>query len=139
MSDDLILPEAPPRVRALVYDAASGRIEVIVTCATLATAELQATTAAHPRHRRRRRRRALLLPGRGADRAAELAFDKTRSTPTASTWRRLPSPGRFSVTIDGTDYEVEDVLEIASDMPATYRVELDHFPYLPLDVEIVAE
>ena len=42
------------------------------------------------------------------------------------------------MTIDGTEYEVEDVLEIASDMPATYRVELDHFPYLPLEVEIVA-
>ena len=42
MSDDLILPEAPPRVRALVYDAATGRIECIVTCATLAAAEMQA-------------------------------------------------------------------------------------------------
>ena len=30
------------------------------------------------------------------------------------------------------------MLEIASAMPATYRVEVDHFPYLPLDVEIVA-
>ena len=30
-------------------------------------------------------------------------------------------------------------MEIASDMPATYRVEIDHFPYLPLDAEILAE
>ena len=138
MSDDL-LPEAPPRVRALVYDAATGRIEFIVTCATLATAELQAGDG-----------QGVLVtddgdggelfycPGGVLTARPTLAFDKTAIAADGSDVATLAIDGPFTVTIDGVEYEVEDVLEIASDMPATYRVEIDHFPYLPLDVEIVA-
>ena len=51
----------------------------------------------------------------------------------------LELPGPFTATVDGVDHAVSDRLEIASHMPATYRVEVDRFPWLPLDVEIVAE
>jgi hypothetical protein len=51
----------------------------------------------------------------------------------------LELPGPFTATVDGVAHAVTDRLEIASDMPATYRVEVDRFPWLPLDVEITAE
>jgi hypothetical protein len=51
----------------------------------------------------------------------------------------LEIPGPFTATVDGVAHAVTDRLEIASDMPATYRVEVENFPWLPLDVEIVAE
>jgi hypothetical protein len=48
--------------------------------------------------------------------------------------------GAFTAIVDGVSYEVEDRLEITSDMPARYRVLVeDRFPFLDLDVEIVAE
>ena len=68
-----------------------------------------------------------------------LAFDQYVIAADGEDAARLELPGPFTVRIDGTDYEVEDTVEITSDMPATYRVEIDHFPYLPLDVEILAE
>ena len=71
-------------------------------------------------------------------RGRRIAFDKTTIAADGVDVAMLDIPGAFTVTIDGVDHEVEDLLEIASDMPATYRVEVDHFPYLPLDVEIVA-
>jgi hypothetical protein len=138
LSDDL-LPEAPPRVRALVYDEGTGRIEFIVTCATHATAELQAGGG-----------KGVLVTGDGDGGTLfycpggvltprpTLAFGRTTIAADGVDVATLAIPGAFTVTIDGAEYEIEDVLEIASAMPATYRVEVDHFPYLPLDAEIVA-
>ena len=40
----------------------------------------------------------------------------------------LEMSGPFTVTIDGVAHAVTDRLEIASDMSATYTVEIDHFP-----------
>ena len=82
--------------------------------------------------------RCFYCPGGVLTARPTLAFDKTAIAADGIDVATLAIDGAFTVTIDGTEYEVEDVLEIASDMPATYRVEVDHFPYLPLDVEIVA-
>jgi hypothetical protein len=50
----------------------------------------------------------------------------------------LPDPG--TVIIDGETYEIAGgVLEITSPMPATYQIEVpEQFPWLPLEVEVVA-
>ena len=49
----------------------------------------------------------------------------------------LPQP--CTVKVDGIDYVVEEgVLEIGSPMPATYTIEIDHWPYLPFKTEVVA-
>jgi hypothetical protein len=67
-----------------------------------------------------------------------VAFDKTTIAADCVDTATLAIPGRFTVTVDGVEHAVEDVVEIASAMPATYRVTVDHFPWLPIDVEIVA-
>ena len=66
-------------------------------------------------------------------------FDKTTIAADGVDVAVLEMPGPFTATVDGVAHAVTDRLEIASDMPATYRVEVDHFPYLALDVEIVAQ
>lgn len=49
----------------------------------------------------------------------------------------LPSP--ITVIIDGTPHEVTGcTLEIASIMPAVYRVVIIHWPYMPFSAEVVA-
>lgn len=49
----------------------------------------------------------------------------------------LPSP--VTVIIDGTPHEVTGgTLEIASIMPAVYRVVIIHWPYMPFSAEVVA-
>lgn len=50
----------------------------------------------------------------------------------------LPDP--ITVKIDGVEHYVGGgVLTITSPMPAVYRVEIDHWPYLPWSAEVVAE
>ena len=49
-----------------------------------------------------------------------------------------PLPPGAIVEIDGERVEVDGALQIASDMPATYRVEIDAFPYRFFTAEIVA-
>lgn len=49
----------------------------------------------------------------------------------------LPDP--VEVKIDGTAYEITGgTLALSSPMPATYKVEIDHWPYLPFSVEVTA-
>ena len=79
------------------------------------------------------------LPGGVVTNRPVAAFNKTTIAASGIDVAVLEIPGAFTVTIDGVAYEVEDSVEIASDMPATYRVEVDHFPYRPIDVEIVAQ
>jgi hypothetical protein len=133
-------PEAPvPRVRALVYDTGSGRIEMVLTNIPLDMAELQAGDG-----------QAVLVTDEGdggtlcycpdgvLTERPTMAFDRTTIAADGEDTATLAIPGRFTVTVDGVEHEVEDEVEIASAMPATYRVTVDHFPWLPIDVEIVA-
>ncbi|OCP21889.1 MULTISPECIES: hypothetical protein [unclassified Ensifer] len=49
----------------------------------------------------------------------------------------LPDP--VVVKIDDVEHEVAGgSISISSPMPATYRIEIDHWPYLPFNAEIVA-
>lgn len=49
----------------------------------------------------------------------------------------LPDP--ITVTVDGVAYEVTGgSLAITSPMPATYNIEIDHWPYLPFSTEVTA-
>ena len=79
------------------------------------------------------------LPGGVVSSRPVRAFSKTTIVADGIDVAVLEIPGPFTVIIDGAAYAVEDSLEIASHMPATYRVEVDHFPYLPIDVEIIAQ
>lgn len=70
-----------------------------------------------------------------------LAFDKTSIVADGedtATLTGLPDP--CTVIVDDEAYEVTGgTLEIASDMPAVYRIEIeDPFPYLPFVAEITA-
>ena len=69
-----------------------------------------------------------------------LGFDKTRITADGADVASLPDlpPGAI-VEIDGVVVETDGALAIASDMPASYRVEIDAFPYRFFTAEIVAE
>lgn len=50
----------------------------------------------------------------------------------------LPDP--VMVMIDGERHEVTGgVLELTADVPSTYRLAVDHWPYLPWVLEIVAQ
>ena len=49
----------------------------------------------------------------------------------------LPDP--VEVKIDGVLHTITGgVLELVADVPATYKVEINHWPYLPWTVEIIA-
>ena len=78
------------------------------------------------------------LPGGTITNRPVAAFTKTTIAASGADVALLEIPGPFIVTIDGGAYEVEDSVEIASDMAATYAVRIDHFPYRPIDVDIVA-
>lgn len=77
---------------------------------------------------------------RAARPAFPVDFDKTEilaDDTDVATMSGLPQP--CVVKVDGEEYIVSDgVLEISSPMPATYVVEIDHWPYLPYRTEIVA-
>jgi hypothetical protein len=49
----------------------------------------------------------------------------------------LPNPS--TVLVDGTPYEVTDgVFEVSFDLPGSYRVQVEAFPYLPVEYEVTA-
>ncbi|MFO1141185.1 MAG: hypothetical protein U1E59_02150 [Amaricoccus sp.] len=67
-----------------------------------------------------------------------LAFDTLAVAADGVDSATLLLPGPFVAVIDGVAYELTDLLEIASDMPATYRVVIRHFPWRDFRAEIVA-
>ena len=69
-----------------------------------------------------------------------LGFDKTSIAADGEDLATLaaPLPPGAIVEIDGARVEVDGALQIASDMPATYRVEIDAFPYRFFTAEITA-
>ena len=110
-----------------VYDIARGAV-IRTGSAAPDDALLQARGAA------RRSSLSASMPGRGTCRAARSppgrCSPSTGGDPADGADRAtLLLPGPFVALIDGVAHELEDVLEIASDMPATYRVEVGHFPY----------
>ncbi len=136
-------PAAVPRVRALVYALGSGCILHEVTNLPLDRVDAQAgpgqgvlVTDATP-------------GGDGSDRwyvvggslvpRPVLAFDKVMIAADGADTATLDIGGPFTARVDGALVDVEDRLEIASDMPGRYRVQVEEaFPYRDLDVEIVA-
>lgn len=49
----------------------------------------------------------------------------------------LPDP--VTVLVDGVAHEVTGgTIAITAAMPATYRIEIDHWPYMPFNEEVVA-
>jgi len=49
----------------------------------------------------------------------------------------LPNPS--TVTLDGTSYEVTDgILEFTLDVPGTYKIKIDSFPFKDLTFEVIA-
>ncbi|MBP0439577.1 hypothetical protein [Tianweitania sediminis] len=49
-------------------------------------------------------------------------------------------PAGFPFTIDGAPYTADgEPIQLRSAMPATYRLAINHFPYVPFEMEIVAQ
>lgn len=68
-----------------------------------------------------------------------LGFEKTEIVANGQDAAIMTLPEPMEVVIDENVYQIENVLEIVSDMPATYKVEIKHFPYLDFEAEIVAK
>jgi hypothetical protein len=128
------------RVRALVYDIATGRIDFVVTCPEEAV-EAQARPGQATRiSDLGDGGRLWYCPNGVPTLRPTLGFDKYVIAADGEDAATLEMPGPFTVRIDGVVYAAEDILEITSDMAGRYRVVIeDYFPWLDLDVEIVAE
>ena len=133
------MPDPIPRVRALVYDLATGEIVNVLRNVPEDMVAAQAgdgqgvlQTDGGDGGRTWYAPEGVLTPRPVG------AFSKTTIAADGTDVAVLEIPGSFTVTVDGVGHEVEDTLEIASGMPATYRVEIDQFPYLAVDVEITA-
>jgi hypothetical protein len=136
-------PDSPapiPRVRALVHGLATGEIVQVLTGVP------EEMVAAQPGEGQGvlitdagDGGRSWYAPGGVLTPRPVASFDKLTIAADGIDVAVLELPGAFTARVDGVAHAVADRLEIASNMPATYRVEVDHFPWLPLDVEIVAE
>jgi hypothetical protein len=79
-------------------------------------------------------------PGGVLTRRPKLAFSKWIIAADGQDAARLEIGEPFEIVVDGVHFLVEEgFVELSSDMPARYRVQVDHFPWLPLEAEIVAE
>lgn len=76
--------------------------------------------------------------GEIVDRPALPAFDTLEILADGEDTATLSLPELMIVKIDGVEHGPTDLIEIVSDMPATYAVLVEHFPYLPLNAEISA-
>ena len=65
-------------------------------------------------------------------------FDKTTIVADGEDEASITLPEPMNVEIDEVTHEVTDTLAISSDMPATYRVRIEHFPWQTYETEIVA-
>jgi hypothetical protein len=136
-------PDSPapiPRVRVLVHDLATGEIVQVLTgvpedMVAAQPGEGQGVLVTDAGDGGRN----WYAPGGVLTPRPVASFDKLTIAADGIDVAVLELPGPFTATVDGVDHAVADRLEIASDMPATYRVEVEHFPWLPLYVEIVAE
>lgn len=80
-----------------------------------------------------------IVDGAPAERPTLIGFDKLAITADGIDTATLALGEPFTATIDGVSHEISDgVLEIASEMPATYRVVIRHWPYRDFEAEIVA-
>ena len=135
------LPDPPlvsPMVDWTVYDTATGAV-IRIGAAAPDDALLQASGNGEAVILERVDAGTQYLPGGIVTPRPILAFDRLTITADGEDRATLLLPGRFVALIDGVPHELEDALEIASDMPATYRVEIAHFPYREFATEIVAE
>lgn len=133
-------PVPEPRVRVIVYDPATGRIDHVNS----AVPESLAASQAGPGQ-------AVLVTddpvigGAGwwiveetLVRRPVLSFDRLEIAADGVEVASLDLPGAFVAEVDGVAVAAEDRLEIASDMPGSYRVVIERFPYLSYEAEIVA-
>jgi hypothetical protein len=128
------------RVRAIIYDTATGEIAFVVNSCPEELLDEQLGPGQAWRIADTADGRLWYAPGGVPTLRPELSFDKYVIAADDEDTATLELPGPFTALIDGVAYEAEDALEITSDMPARYRVVIEnHFPYLDLDVEILAE
>jgi hypothetical protein len=74
-----------------------------------------------------------------------LTIDRTEIAANGSDRAIVAMREAFTATVEGTEFRVDDpdgdglfMLAITSDMPASYTVGIDHWPYLPFQAEITA-
>lgn len=125
-----------------VFDIASGRIESVGGASSLEGARLQGRRAGQD---------VVLVAGPVtsqthyvvndalAPRPLCPVFDRVQIRADGIEAARLDLGQPFSALVDSVPYEVADgVLEIATAMPATYKVRVCAWPYQDYEVEIVA-
>ena len=130
-------PRVSPMVDWTVYDSATGAV-LRYGHAAPDDAALQASGEGEAVILARIDAATDYLPGGVATPRPTLGFDRLAIAADGADIASLLLPGPFITKIDGVTYELEDLLELASDMPARYRVEVRHFPYRDLVAEIVA-
>ncbi len=131
-------PPVSPNLDWTVYDAATGAV-LRTGNAAPDDAALQASGDGEAVYLARLDARTEYLPDGVATARPTLSFDTLTIAADDTETATLELPGAFTALIDGVAYELEDTLEIASDMPATYSVVIRHFPYQDFAAEIVAE
>lgn len=131
-------PSVSPTVDWTVFDTATGAV-LRTGNAAPEDAALQASGAGEAAILVRVDGRTAYLPGGVVTLRPTLAFDKLTIAADGEDSATLLLDGVFVALIDGVPHAIEDALEIASDMPASYRVEITHFPYRDFVAEITAE
>ena len=131
-------PRVSPMVDWTVYDSATGRVMRYGHAAPEDSA-LQASGEGEAVILAQVEAQTDYLPDGVATPRPTLGFDRLAIAADGEDTATLLLPGPFVAKIDGVAYDCEDALELASDMPARYRVEVRHFPYRDLVAEIVAK
>lgn len=125
-----------------VYDLASGRVLWNGSCTQPEDIQLQVTEEWGVIEKTIDPQTHYIAPsGEELDRPSLEGFDKTAIlADDADTAKIEGLPIPCVVRVDGIDYVVADgTFELTSSMPASYVVEIDHFPYLPFKQEITAQ
>ena len=130
-------PRVSPMVDWTVYDSATGRV-MRYGHAAPEDAALQASGEGEAMVLARIDARTDYLPGGVVTARPTLGIDRLAIVADGEDTATLLLPGPFVAKIDGVAYDLEDALGVASDMPASYRIEIDRFPFRRFAAEIVA-
>lgn len=66
------------------------------------------------------------------------AFDKLEIAADGVDTATIEIPAVFTARIDGVKVTTSSELALDAPHPGSFRVQIDHFPYIPVDVRIVA-
>jgi hypothetical protein len=120
------------------YDPDTGRILAVGWTATSVFEEMQLQPGTHYLAAESRLAVDYVLDGQIVERPVLAGFDKTSIAADGIDEAIMVLPEPMTVIIDGVGHALSGSVELSADMPATYVIEIDHFPYLPFRTEIAA-